>query len=499
MDRTRKNIASASVEFDPSGPVIRWDQQAATRALDATNRAKQDAAQGEPAADADHCLFLDDVRQAAENVAKHAKREVDDYFRSIIQQSKALAGVPRALLKARNDALVGMRRIVDNGINVTTSLADRVRSVNQEYTEFTIDHGLVGKAADPKNARVWWIIAISAAIELLINGWTLGTAHPSGFIGVLSEILLFTAVNVIFGLLAGTAMRHTNYRPRLSFRSIRAWTTVGFCVIFVLMFSFVFGHYRDALVGLQSRIAEGDYESYIRLWATLFQTALNTAFSTNWIPQTMQTVVLIVAGWLISGIVALEWYRSDDRYPGFGRITRKRDQAHERFARAVDDLKQEIHDLAETASLELTNIEGSVLAAKELPNTIASCKVAYATLIAELNRFAKGQLEAYRLASAQIKQWPVGLDSAFDVPAISANVATPPQIADRLAIDDAKINDISEHQSQCYHIVNHALQEYGTKVFAPVPALHPRHPDYGQFANPVGAVRKIAESIGKLT
>ena len=497
--RDWKAMSSAPVEFDPSDPTIRWGNDSLEKMLDATNRAKRDAAQGEPASDADHCPFLDDVRHAVEDVAKRAKTEVEDYFKSIVEQTKAVAGAPGALIKAQNDALAGMRRVVDYGINTTSPLADRVKSVNQEHTDFTMEHGLIGRAADPKNTKVWWIILVSAGFELLINGWTLGTAHPSGFIGVSSEILLFTAVNVLLGLLAGAAMRHTNYRPGHSLRSIGAWMAVVLCVILVLLFSYVFGHYRDALVGLQSSIAEGDYESYVRLWATLFRTALASAFSSDWIPQTMQTVVLIAAGWAISGIVAFEWYRSDDRYPGFGRITRKREQAQELYVREVEGLNQRIHDFAETASQELTSIEGSVLAAKELPDTAASCKAAYAALIAELNRFGKAQLRAYRLASTQVRPWPKSLESAVEAPVVSANVASPPQMPDGAGVDDAEIKETNELRLRCYHVVSQARQEYGTKVFAPVPALHPRHPEYERFANPVGMVRTIAESIEQLT
>lgn len=492
-------MESASVKFDPSGPTFRWDKSGMEKTLEAANRAKQDAAQGEPPMDADHCLFLDDVRQGTEIIAKRARREVEEYLKSIVQQVKAIATAPSAMFKARDNALASMHRVVNDGVNRTNSLGEQVRSANHEYTEFTMEHGLVGRAADPKKTKVWWVIAISATLELLINGWTLGTAHPSGFIGVLSEILLFTAVNIILGLLAGASMRRTNYRPKRSFRCIRAWFFVGACALLVLVFSFVFGHYRDALVGLQSRIAEGDYESYVRLWATLFRTALDTAFSPEWIPQTMQTVVLIFAGWLISGIVAIEWYRSDDRYPGFGQISRKREQAHERYAEAVDELNQRVHRHAEGASQELAGIEGSVLAAKELPSTAASCKDAYAALVGELNRFGKGQLEAYRLASAQVKPWPKGLERPFEEPVVSADIATPPQLPDEVATDEKEISEISELRLNCYNTVNFALEAYCTRVFAPVPALHPRHPDHQRFSNPVGAVRGITERVQQLS
>ena len=379
------------------------------KTLDAANTAKRDAAHGDPPPGASGCPFLDDVRLQIEDVAKHARRQLEDYLKSIVAQAKATASAPGALLGARDTTLAEMRRVVDGGINETGPLADRVRSVNQEYTEFVVANDLVGRAADQNKTRVWWVIGFSATFELLVNGWTLGTAHPSGFIGVLSEILLFSAINVVFGLFAGAAMRRTNYRPKHSFRSVRAWAILAACLVFVLTFSFVFGHYRDALVGLQSRIAEGDYETYIRLWETLFRTALATAFSADWIPQTMQTVVLIFAGWLISGVVALEWYRSDDRYPGFGPMTRKREQAQNRYTQTINRLSLRNHELAENATEEMTGIVVGVVAATQLPNDVAACQQSYEDLIADLNRFGKGQLDKYRRASRQLKAWPRGV------------------------------------------------------------------------------------------
>ena len=491
-------MASSLTEFVASVPTIRWDKETVQGALDATDRAKRDAAQGVPSNDAVQCLFIDDVQQAVKDVAKEARRAVENHLGSILDQCRAIAGAPGDMHKTRDDALAGMHSEVYDGISVVSPLADRAKNAQREYTEFTIEQGLVGMAADPKSRRVLWIILVSALFELLVNGWTLGTAHPSGFVGVLSEILLFTVINMVLGLLGGTAMRGTNYRPRNSFPCIRAWIAVGLCVIAVLMVTFIFGHYRDALVGLQSRIVDGDYESFVRLWATLFQTALVTAFSSDWIPQTMQTVVLIVAGWLISGFVAIEWYRSDDRYPHFGRVTRKRKQAQDQYVCEVKAVNDRILDLANDASQRFAAIEASVLAASQLPDTANSCEAAYTALIAELNSFGKRQLDAYRLASRQAKAWPKSLDSAFEAPAVPSDFAESPNLPVGAVVDERHLEKVSELRLRCDRAVAQARHQYGTRVFAPLPALDPQHPEHNLFANPVATVREIEDSIGKL-
>ena len=417
---------------------------------------------------------------------------VDDHFRGIVAQSQTVPSTQANMQQERTSALADMTAAANDGINATNAFAQRAASAQREYTNFTIKHGLVGKAAEYKNTKIWWLILGSAMLEVLINGWTLGTAHPDGVVGVLPEVVLFTVINIVLGLMAGAAMRRTNHRPRRSFRCVRAWAGVTSCAILVLLVSFVFGHYRDALVGLQSS-AGGDYESYLNLWATLFQTALGTAFSDNWIPQTMQTVVLIVAGWLISGFVAIEWYRSDDPYPGFGRTTRKKDRAEREYANMVASVKRNVDRLAVQAKAKFLALEAEVLAVAQLPNTVATCRETYAELIQELNAFGKDQMEVYRVASSQHRPWPKALDKAFGEAPVSKNLATPPSIQGGLAIKDANVKDVTDLRQRCDRAVNQAREQFSEDVFAPVPALNPQHEDHARFANPVAVARGIAQ------
>lgn len=485
-------MASGLVRFDPIGSKIRWDSKPVKAELDATNRANRDAARGVPSHDAHHCPFIDDVRQAVDDVAKEARRLVEDHLSGIVAQRQAVPVTKASMLQERTSALAAMTTAVNNAINKTSTLAQRAVGAQREYTNFTIEHGLVGKVADHKNTRVWWFIFCSAVLEVLVNGWTLGTAHPDGVVGVVPEVVLFTAINMVLGLLAGAAMRRTNYRPKRSFRCVRAWMGVSSCVILVLVVSFVFGHYRDALVGLQNSAA-GDYESYIRLWATLFQTALGTAFSDNWIPQTMQTVVLIVAGWLISGFVAIEWYRSDDRYPEFGRTTRKKDQAEREYAEMVASVKRDVDELSAQASAKFAALEATVVAAAQLPNTVTSCRDSYTDLVEELNSFGKSQMEAYRVASRQLRPWPKELEKAFGAPPVSKVLATAPSIDGGLSIDDAQVEEVTDLRRRCDRAVNQAREQFSEDVFAPVPTLNPQHQDHDRFANPVAVAREIAK------
>ena len=393
-----------------------------------------------------------------------------------------------------------MTAAVNNGINKAHALAQRAASAQREYTNFTIEHGLIGKVAEYKNTRVWWLILGSAMLEVLINGWTLGTAHQDGVVGVLPEVVLFTAMNMVLGLMAGAAMQRTNLRPKWSLRWARAWAGVSSCVILVLLVSFVFGHYRDALVGLQTSAA-GDYEAYVRLWATLFRTALGTAFSENWVPQTMQTMVLIVAGWLISGFVAIKWYGSDDPYPGFGRTTRKRDQAEREYSDMVESVIQEVDKVAQQATDQFSALEANVLAVAQLPKIVAACSDAYADFVEELNAFGKAQLDAYRVASSQLRPWPKELDGAFGAAPVSGNLSTPPSTPSGLSADDAHVHlkDVTDLRKRCDHAVSQARQQFSDDVFAPVPALNPQHPDHARFANPVAVAREIAQRARDLS
>ncbi len=483
------------VQFDPSVPRFTWDEETLARALDTESRAKADASNGEPPADATNCQFLMDVRTATRQVASAARPELEKHT-ATLNDSLRLPNADADFLQEQDKALADMHQICLSGIDSAEPAKTRVDEVRNEYTSFAVEHGLVGRAAQARDPRAKWVIAAVACLELLLNAWTLGTAHPSGFLGVLPEMILFTAFNVFAGFVLSFALRTKNLYE--SFRSKRrySWFLVALLVLLIPVFNFVFGHYRDALVSLQSQIAAGDYETYVAVWGSLFRAALATAFSSEWIPQSMQTVVLIFGGMFMSSLVAYKHYHADDPYPGFGALSRKRNEAQGQYKAAIAAITARIESRAADASRVFAGIEARVASegAAEARARIESWNSAYRRLVEELKEAGDRQLRTYRRTNGAVKPWPASLNGPFEAFAVDPEVADPPAPPEMPVLRGA----LSRLRRQCDRVVLEGRRRYSSEVFAPLPALDPKDVNHPAFADPLGKLEEIRRDLDGL-
>ena len=459
-------MLSPHVQFDPSVPVFTWDEEAFATTLDTENRAKADAAYGEPAADVVDCQFLADVRAATRQVVQAARTQLKDHFKVIVDNAGPPSNPDAEMRNERDKALADMYHECRSGIDSAHPLKTRVQEVRREHREFTVHHGLVGKAAKEKDRWAVGVILLFACFELGLNAWTLGTAHPSGILGVLSEMVLFTVFNVVAGLMIAASWRRKNHHAKFRRKRLSGWIFAAIVGAAVLFFNFVFGHYRDALVTLQSKIAGGDYETFVEAWANLFRTALATAFSDEWIPRSMQTVVLIFGGMFMAVVAAYKQYRADDPYPGLGDLSRKRDSAEQQYAEKSALIRNRIRTRAEEA-MKVIGVESGPEVAEEVVRTIESWKAAYRDLVGALNEAGRQQLRMYRRTNGDIKSWPTALNDSFDGFALDPEISNPPPGPEP---PDGRKEDVSQLRRHCTEIVLEG-QARCSEVLPPLNAL----------------------------
>ena len=460
-------MLSPHVQFDPSVPVFTWDKEAFERGLDTENRAKTDAAYGEPPADAVDCQFLGDVRVVTRQVAQAGLTELENHCKVMMDTAEPSPNPDAEMRNERDRALADMYHDCQSGLDSADRLKTRVQEVRREFRDFTVHHGLVGKAAKERDRWAVWVILGCAGLELILNAWTLGTAHPSGIVGVVSEMALFTVFNVVAGLTIAASWRRKNHHAKFRGKRVSGWIFAAIVGAAVLFFNFVFGHYRDALVTLQSRIAEGDYETFVEAWANLFRTALATATSDEWIPRSMQTVVLIFGGMFMAVIAAYKQYRADDPYPGFGDLSRKRDKAEQQYAEKSALIRSQIRTRAEEAMKEIGVGSGKGVG-DEAVRKIESWKAAYRNLVVALNEAGREQLRMYRRTSGDIKSWPTALNDSFDRFELEPDISDPPPGPE--PPDDRSGEDVSQLRSHCTEVVLEGQARY-SEVFPPLSAL----------------------------
>ena len=119
-------MLSPHVRFDPSVPRFTWDEETFARGLDTESRARADAANGEPPADAGNCRFPMDVRTATRQVAGAARTELEKH-RSMVNDSLRLPDADADFLREQDESLADMHQICLSGIDSAEPAKTRVK------------------------------------------------------------------------------------------------------------------------------------------------------------------------------------------------------------------------------------------------------------------------------------------------------------------------------------------------------------------------------------
>lgn len=479
--------------FDSSVPTFKWDGASLAKQLDAKTVSQRDARKGDPRPDDTSFPFYSRMKGVMDQVLQNGQSELRSHVNAKEQDIRSTQTALSSLNAELDNAIAALHGICHRGVDDVVPLANKVQMTEDEYITFVEANDLDHRVANPKKTWGLWVILGFTLFELLINGWSLGSAHVDGFLGALYEILLFTVFNVIVGITIGALWRQSNKKPWTSGSALVARVLIPLLVIAVLFFGYLFAHYRDALITLQS-IASTDITSFLDTWGNLFTATWETAFSENWVPNTMPSVVLMLACCLISTFVAVDWYFYDDPYPGFGKVSRKRDDAGKEYTENVREVRRQLSAKADEAKNFCRGKLVDVQNAQQIPGRVNAWGIAFETFIEQLTAFARDQLGEYRKINRQFHSWPSQLDQQIDEFKFDENLVRVPTLADASndALKDA--NDVNDFVDHATRVIDLALSGYG-KVFAPLTALHPKDANFAKFNHPYDALERVEGQV----
>ena len=272
------------------------------------------------------------IQSYVEDVANGTREEVVNHLTDLmtvidgvndetgleLRESEASAVVDAAVLEYETVA-------AQDEVGAKPLLAD-MRSQRRAVEEFRSRHELGERQADyaERSREAMWVGAI-AVVEIVLNAVLLGEVMPYGIGGALGVVCFITAINVAFGyVIAGPWWRGRNH--------VEAWkgrnATAG-CVgigIGIVAFNVGVGQFRDAMeaFGAELRSGAATHEAAMRdIW--------RQAIEAPWSFDSFQAMLVVVVGAGCFVLAAVKGYRSDDEYPGYGKITRALKRAEEAY------------------------------------------------------------------------------------------------------------------------------------------------------------------------
>ena len=488
------------VDFNPASCTIEWNEEEIEKWLNAKGEARQDSNRFRPSQEEETFGYLTRIMPLLFNSAHGAYVEVGRQVTNLLNQAKENINTFRTIENLKNKLNTDLETTCDRTLNKSGTIVQHAQTTELHFSDFREENDLLDRDADPKKPRTILIIIALTLFELVVNGWALGTAHQDGFIGALYEIFFYSAIIMGLGIAIGATLRQTNHVNRK--RRIRAFVVMLLLFSLVLMIGFLMAHYRDALIGLLA-VQSWDFQTYMDAITSLFSTAFNTAFSSEFIPKTMQSVLLFFAGLAIAILVAIEWYRMDDRYPGYGKITKSRDKANEDYIELVEVYKSQIIEFSIQARDEVEGLRVNNQNSSSFRKQIESYQLAFNSFINNtLLVFAEIQLNKYKAEWRLKRSWPSHYDQditdkiqSFEEEQNKRDFNMPNEVREA----ELNVQKIDSELVSLEHYIEKASNAYRNDIFGPVTALPATSPDHDRFSDPQRNFEHVKKQLMELS
>ena len=397
----------------------RLDVAALARELDLDAEARRLGRAGLPATDTavlsgPEALVVQRIEQARQEAAERASRRLavidDDLARhALAAHVQRVAGAQGDFARAAS-TLVGERR----------TLLDALRRAAQlrraELDTFMRRHGLQREADYPSpSGRVLLagLLVLMVALEGLANAFFFAQGLGSGLVGGFVEAALFAALNVgvayLFGRVGLRQIAHARPARRLVGLASLAAALVAMAVI-----ALAIAHLRDALA---ADSADAPAAALRSLRAAPFELAGLASWA-------LAGVSIVFAGTALA-----DGWKSDDPYPGYGRLDRRTRLAGDDHAAELDELRAELESLKDEHLAALDSGLARAHLAAAVTESLLADKRATAERLAhaldDAGHALESLLQRFRTEN-ELARAPAPRPARFDVLPPLAPIALPP-------------------------------------------------------------------------
>ncbi|MGB9152334.1 MAG: hypothetical protein WCD70_04515 [Alphaproteobacteria bacterium] len=398
---------------------------------------------------------LDDIEHqviaAIETEQRHQQQTLNNQLSTYYQRVAKLdlaheaINIASAAQRASTEFIVK----VDEGKAKLFTLWRNVCMIENQWNDFRKKHELTHPADYPLS-RLWnfTVILVILAIESVLNGTFLARGLETGLLGGIVEAFAIAAINVSFGFFLGdSVVRYVFHRSYIL--RVLAFIEIPISGVIAIFFNLLVGHYRDALGGPDPAHASSTALYSFRLHP------FDLAAIESW--------VLFALGLFFSTVAAVDGFKMNDPYPGYGKISRKHEEIIQEY---TDEKANIVEDLSRTCDQALDYMRNA-------RQNLASRRAELSMILDQrenllrsfeanhnhLNRGVNDLLATYRNANmrARTTPAPARYNRGYTLPKPPPPAALPPAVNDKSL--DANIDKTDEVLQKAISQVNAQLEE----------------------------------------
>ena len=339
--------------------------------------------------------------------------EVDSYLATLISlaQGKLLSylaaikeltnhqsdGSPQIITEIYEAAKSELKTTARNHYNRLFAIRQNWIRGEKQLGQFRETNRLLGPARYPEDKTLTYgIIFLILIIELVVNAYALGAAHPEGPLGVAVEIMMFGVANIGVAYLLGNFIwryfNHVSVSKKL-IAGLLAFPMMAFLVFL----NFLLAHYRDAL----SKVAPTDKLADMLLSVQqLGAKATETLLANPIALEDFKSYLLLFVGILASIVATKKSYDLDDPYPGYGKLQREQEKIGKEFNVEQDfsfnDMNDMVEDYSEQVNGQLDILKGNERAIHFRKNDVDQLYDRYESWLASIESAGHALYAYYR-------------------------------------------------------------------------------------------------------
>ena len=297
-----------------------------------------------------------------------------------------------------------------------------------EVNRFRLEEGRNADADYPES-RMWhWGILVALVVlESLVNGLFFGANVEGGLLAGTSYAVLISVVNVVvLGAILSAMARQVHHRDFR--RRIGGMAGLGAVLVVAVFWNLFVAHYREALpydyppapdtlLAAQSPAAQppGTDSLPETCWrgpdeADADQEALCLFRASPLGLGGFYSYMLLLIGLAMCAAAAMDWFKTDDPYPGYGKRERHRRKTEERLEQDRRELLADLNELHDDAARSLRNDFRDPVQARQLALSDYTKLHARHTDLSgfahDLAKSCSGALDIYRNANREARSTP---------------------------------------------------------------------------------------------
>lgn len=317
-------------------------------------------------------------------------------------------------------------------------LAREAQHAIGEVNRFKRDEGRSADADYPESRGWHWGILLAlVVVETLVNGLFFGANVEGGLLAGTSYAVLISVVNVgVLGWVIAAAVRVVHHRdPRRRVGGLAALVSVAAVALFWNLFV---AHYREALPpdyplppdttlvaqaavaqspGGQPQVAQSPQPDSVpeTCWRGPDEThadqeALCLFRASPFGLSGFYSYMLLLIGLAMCAAAAMDWFKTDDPYPGYGRRERHRRKTDERLLDDRRELLGHLNELHDDAARKLRGDFRDPVEQRQLAlgahNKLQTRHTDLGGFARDLEKSCSGALGIYRTANREARSTP---------------------------------------------------------------------------------------------